>query len=195
MAEPDDVNEMDYEEEEIESTNDVEMEDAGAPTVIVKKESNNSARVNVNATLARHEEPCLSDEDHVEPLDPTPAVASSSSAGKRTSIAVNIPAANRALQISDTMVSPSTPQNTSHLPMRHSPTSSQPRRPDIPVQIFNTLNKMADGLSREDGNLVNNSIEEYGDLMKNLLRGLGGSEEEQQALLNRIISSLAHTDQ
>jgi RING-like zinc finger len=95
----------------------------------------------------------------------------------------------------DTVISPSTPQNTIQIPtgLERASNGNQPRRPDVPVQIFNTLTKLADALSKGDGNQVENSIDEYGSQMKTLLLGLGGNEANAKALLAKMVETMQNS--
>ena len=95
----------------------------------------------------------------------------------------------------DTVISPSTPLNTINLPigLDRPAAANQPRRPDVPVQIFNTLTKLADALSKGDGNQVENSIDEYASQMKTLLNGLGGNEQNAQALLAKMVETMQNS--
>lgn len=49
---------------------------------------------------------------------------------------------------------------------------------------------MADALSNGDRELVDDSIEDYSEQMKTLLRGVGGTEENSKALILKIIQAM-----
>jgi hypothetical protein len=108
-----------------------------------------------------------------------------------SSAAVNIPGTLRNITGLETALSPSTPQNINIMAhQRTSPTAFQRRPADVPVLMFNTLTKLTQVLSSGDDQSITSTIDEYGEQMKTLISGITVSEEEKEALLSKIVSSL-----
>ena len=197
VAEPDDVGvEIDFEDEDREQE-DVEMEmDVPLEQARSIKRHNGEKRSADEARLSLKGDSSInvvsSDEEIAGRLEmdvePDPLAVSNPT----SSIAVNIPGSSRSHMLVDpSVVSPSTPQNTSNLLTQAVLQNQQTlRRPDVPVQIFNTLTKLSYSISRDDSSAVRVCIDECAGQINTLLRGIGRTDEETKDLLLRMASAL-----
>merc|ERR1719354_1090164 len=124
VAEPDEISEMDIEDDSMEDL-DVDAPAQDSDSVLER-----------DIPLSGSEDVRMNEEEVAD---------LSHENSPRSSNPVRIP--SRAGGI-ETILSPSTPVLSAV--DRGASNSAQPRRPDVPVQIFNTLTKLADSLSKGD---------------------------------------------